>query len=298
MLTPSPAVLSLGGTQQLEIEMKGKEALEWLARNVHKWQDGKNFICYSMDHGCHIFHEHNKNCAEWFTHQEWLSMREKLQNKPKFADHPDAKCFVQNADGQWFKSDTDSEIYPIDDSGFWGMTGDGYWTAINEGIVLGDWRDTLEKRPNGINDMTPVAIPLDVNKHVNMHELQKVIIQNRAAATFDAQQPGPSEMTITTQDNSWHERGELPPVGTVCEYLPINCWTRCVVEFIGNKYAILGVQEFEVCVEIENIDFRPLRTEREKAIDAALSVLHIGGNDNTRSAKFIIEKLYDAGMLK
>ena len=106
-------------------------------------------------------------------------------------------------------------------------------------------------------------------------------------------------------DNSWHDRGELPPVGTECEFNhpEFKRFVGCLVvghhrhEAVcapsGGNYFGGSASQFRPLIQL-----RPLRTEREKAIDAALSVLPIGGNDNTRSAKFIIEKLYDAGMLK
>lgn len=267
------------------------EKLEWICRRVHKWDDRFRFVCVCFSYpnepvGVNWANE--SICGiDQFTHQEWLSMREKLQNKPKFADHPDAKCFVQNADGQWFKSDTDSEIYPIDDSGFWRMTGYGYWTAINEGIVLGDWRDTLEKRT----------------------ELETKTGQN--------------EMTITTQDNSWHERGGLPPVGTVCEakytdFAMANI-DRLMLELISNanqsswfQIKVVSAAEDDVffvasgyprALNVKALEFRPLRTEREKAIDEMADAVKSSGKYSNYTIcddviKVISERLYDAGYRK
>ena len=243
--------------------MKGKEALEWLARNVHKWHEGKNFICYSMDHGCHIFHEHNKNCAEWFTRQEWLSMREKLQNKPSWKDAPEwATHLAQNSRGVWFfmrngeQANSGSAAYFLCDY---------CWPMVCSGEVLGDYRDTLEKRPES------------------------------------ATKEGQNEMTITTQDNSWHERGELPPVGTECEFNhpEFKRFVGCLVvghhrhEAVcapsGGNYFGGGASQFRPLIQL-----RPLRTEREKAIDAACEAIGGVGDDEL----LVIEKLYDAGMLK
>lgn len=250
--------------------MNRQEKLEWLARNVHEWDDSYLYVeihfSTPMNPSRFGFTNHPNYSGLLFTKQEWLSMREKLQNKPKFADHPDAKCFVQNNDGQWFKSDTDSEIYPIDDSVFWRMTGDGYWTAINEGIVLGDWRDTLEKRPES------------------------------------ATKTGQNEMTITTQDNSWHERGELPPVGTVCELVCLS-GDVIVVEIVKSKNGkVYGwCDDDDAFYECESRKrLRPLRTEREKAIDEMVHefIVHYGDPKGGERYLGIAKKLYDAGYRK
>ena len=102
-------------------------------------------------------------------------------------------------------------------------------------------------------------------------------------------------------DNSWHERGELPPVGCECEYKPVNDWVKCKVLFAGDSLYVLGVQEVEICVRVLDVDFRPLRTEREKAIDEMVDILkakfnRLGGDGITVAG--IVDELYDAGYRK
>ena len=101
----------------------------------------------------------------------------------------------------------------------------------------------------------------------------------------------------STQDNSWHERGELPPCG-----VPVELWFggsfayNC--EFIvmrGNTYVMWNLDaDRPDAADYMNSQFRPCRTEREKAIDAACKAIGGVGEDGL----LIIERLYDAGMLK
>ena len=100
-------------------------------------------------------------------------------------------------------------------------------------------------------------------------------------------------------DNSWHERGEFPPVGVVCmaHITSEDKWVEAEIVAHRDGYA-LGWCHAEKCGYHgnENSDFRPLRTEREKAIDAACDVICKNGvHDFERG---VITKLYDAGMLK
>lgn len=101
------------------------------------------------------------------------------------------------------------------------------------------------------------------------------------------------------QDNSWHDRGEFPPAGCECEALYSDEWITVIsVGIDSSGYCVFEVPE---CMNDEppydgiheQARFRPLRTEREKAIDAACEA--IGG---VISGRLIIERLYDAGLLK
>ena len=102
-------------------------------------------------------------------------------------------------------------------------------------------------------------------------------------------------------DNSWHERGELPPVGTECEVLNNElynpAWEKCTIIYMSTYKCIYSAEsrsEMVGNVDLTGaIEFRPLRTEREKAIDAACKAI-----GDVMGGRLIIERLYDAGMLK
>ena len=99
---------------------------------------------------------------------------------------------------------------------------------------------------------------------------------------------------------SWHERGELPPVGCKCEILGAfghyQEWFPCkiIAEHSGSVFA--ANERAWINVKHGEREFRPLRTEREKAIDAACNVICKNGVHDFE--RLVITKLYDAGMLK
>ena len=99
-------------------------------------------------------------------------------------------------------------------------------------------------------------------------------------------------------DNSWHERGELPPCG-----VPVELWFggsfayNC--EFITRRrhhYVMWNLDaDRPDAADYMNSEFLPLRTEREKVIEDMSRVMHEHDsviNDDTLGA------LYDAGYRK
>ena len=81
--------------------------------------------------------------------------------------------------------------------------------------------------------------------------------------------------TPNSGGNDWHERGELPPVGTECEYYRCehNDWKSCRIEFIGRRVVVMsGTNGSEFCRKIAKLKFRPLKTERERAIEEMVAI--------------------------
>ena len=130
-----------------------------------------------------------------------------------------------------------------------------------------------------------------------MSKTPDVTISNQTSATITATQAGDGEMIITAQDNSWHERGELPPVGFWCEVKTktFNGWMKCFV--VGKSSRGDTVIECDDCAFIidSSYEFRPLRTEREKAIDEMADLI---AKSVFGSAKCQAERLYDSGYRK
>lgn len=122
--------------------MSNETGLDWLARNVHVWHEGSSYVCVNHTDGGHVFHEHNRNCAIWFTKDQWLARRAELQNKPSWGSvGSDINFISQHEDGQWIghseKPEEGGECFECDcEIAYYGY-----------GEILGDWRDTLEKRP-------------------------------------------------------------------------------------------------------------------------------------------------------
>ena len=128
-------------------------------------------------------------------------------------------------------------------------------------------------------------------------ELGKFAIVNSHTITRTEWQQERDKMSSKPEvDTPWHECGEFPPAG-----VPVELWFggsfayNC--EFIamrGNAYVVWNIDDDKPdCADYMNSQFRPIRTEREKAIDAACKA--IGG---VVGGRLIIERLYDAGLLK
>ena len=75
------------------------------------------------------------------TIDQWLARRAELQNKPSWdLSGSWSEYLAQDMDGEWKWLGENPSL------------GDEYWTADElrsqcKGVVIGDWRDTLEKRP-------------------------------------------------------------------------------------------------------------------------------------------------------
>lgn len=103
---------------------------------------------------------------------------------------------------------------------------------------------------------------------------------------------------IATIDNSWHERGELPPAS-----LPVELWVcgtfayNCeLIAKRGNNYVLWNLDSDKAdSADYMHSQFRPLRTERDKAIEEMANLI---AKSVFGSAKCQAEKLYDAGYRK
>lgn len=120
--------------------------LTWLARHVHAFEGGKNFITVSGD----LYFYRDKPPHEIsFSRDEWLARRAELQNKPSWADAPEwARSLAQHSVGRWTWYEEDPAT---NENGFW-VDGGVCQCAGESGEVLGDWRDTLERRPADISE--------------------------------------------------------------------------------------------------------------------------------------------------
>lgn len=92
------------------------------------------------------------------TVDQFITLAAKLRNEPKFEDHPDAKCFVCCPSGIWYKHTRTVNVTATDDDGgaWTSPQGEGRFSAIHQGVVLGDWKNTLIVRPG-----TSKVIPYD-----------------------------------------------------------------------------------------------------------------------------------------
>ena len=107
-------------------------------------------------------------------------------------------------------------------------------------------------------------------------------------------------------DDSWHERGELPPAG-----VPVELWWggsfayNCeLITRRGHHYVMWNLDaDRPDAADYMNSEFRPLsqlnplRTEREKAIDEMVKLIG-HGYMSAEMAKELVIKMCDAGYHK
>jgi len=219
--------------------MSNETDLDWLARNVHEWPAG--------DHQpwCYVYWKGGQravsgNCITVIQPcvrvemSEWLARRAELQNKPSWDAVPNhANWLTQDAAGTWLWHSSEPECR----NGMWvHSTTKGY---AAKGSVLGDWRDTLEKRPE--QDEFEPFTSIEDNQEQEMK-----------------------------QDNGWFERGELPPVGVVCEaYIDRpSQWIEAEIVAHKDGFAIGWCKSvMKGCHGDKASEFRPIRNERDVLAD-------------------------------
>ncbi|ELC7279608.1 hypothetical protein RJO76_000631 [Aeromonas veronii] len=294
--------------------------LTWLARHVHAFEGGKNFITVSGDL---YFYRDKPPHGISFSRDEWLARRAELQNKPRFADHPDAKCFFQHESGRWFKNVESSEM-SVDGIGWRNnqpsQRSDCGLVDIGLGEVLGDWRDTLEQRPIDLSE--PVGgvkeCGADGAEELNAMARRLLVALKSDPRSFDtgalAEMVELADAEIVKRDaavcggegylnNHWFERGELPPVGVKCEVLwGDGEW------YMTNVLAHLHINSSNICPVFTTewddevyvacmpcYKFRPIRTERDLAVE---EMMKDAGALQWETPKSIMLSLYDAGYRK
>lgn len=131
--------------------------LDWLARNVHVWPfsmlDSKpteDYVWHQPHCGGDILVVF-RDRPSVFNKDQWLARRAELQNKPSWDDAPEwSEWLAQDEDGEW-KWLAGLPVKYVDG-----------WAAVEikfccKGVVLGDWRETLEKRPADLSEQAVTA---------------------------------------------------------------------------------------------------------------------------------------------
>lgn len=133
-------------------------------------------------------------------------------------------------------------------------------------------------------------------------EQVKVEVNNETKNKVEVEMKSESEVTIKVSD--WHKNGELPPVGEVCEILGAfghyQEWFECKIIAEHNGSVFAANEKHWVNVMKGARDFRPLRTERDWAIDEMVGefINHYGDPKGGERYLGIASKLYDAGYRK
>lgn len=217
---------------------------------------------------------------DWFTRAQYLARRAELQNKPSWADAPEwANWLCQRDDGMWFWC---MEEPRVSENGW--ETRHEARAAYPSGdqipeYVLGDWRDTLERRPVDLSEPALTARLTEATENV------------LAAA--------PALMDENDRNN-WLERGELPPIGEFVDVEgedlvygdgELNCEVIAHVEDTAVIRMSYGLGCFQKHV------LSPSRTERDKTIDGMKQYCPYPGSWDT-VGRIYAEALYDAGYRK
>lgn len=125
------------------------EQLDWLARHLHKWPDrcaDLLFVGYRPEKSDLTWSSTSIGMSlrslERITRQQWLDRRAELQGKPSWECAPEwAEWLVQDKDGDWLWFEDEPLIGERD------FVHGANFTPESRGEVLGDWRDTRERRP-------------------------------------------------------------------------------------------------------------------------------------------------------
>lgn len=259
--------------------MNNETDLDWLARNVHEWPYGAAFVRIHTNGQEAVFITKSGSGlgGNAFNNDQWTARRAELQNKPSWNDAPEwATHLAQNGRGQWWFM-LNGKL--LGDSGRY-FESDRSTIEVARGEVLGDWRDTLEHRPE--NPRTELEV-----------ELVKAAFEPFTSIEDNQEKK-------MQQDNGWFERGELPPVGVVCETLaePELSWVEAEVLAHRDGFAIVWVVSEKCGAQCDTPGhFRPIRTERELAVEEMKQHCPYHGDWDT-VGRIYAEALYDAGYRK
>lgn len=300
--------------------------LTWLARNAHLWPEiapGRAFAAAFTVEGSVKWLEYPP--VDWdscYQKHEWLARRAELQNKPSFADHPDAKCFFQHESGRWFKNVESSDM-SVDGIGWRNnqpsRRSDCGWVDIGLGEVLGDWRDTLERRPVDLSEPAGGVKErgADGAEEINAMAKRLLVALKSDPRSFDtgalAEMVELADAEIVKRDakvcggegylnNHWFERGELPPVGVECVAVAEGCSAEAckIIAYHKDTVAVQWSNFNDGGLDVLSMPgwaFRPISTERDKAIDDMKQHCpHHGSWDTV--GRIYAEALYDAGYRK
>ena len=217
--------------------------LDWLARNVHEWKSGYDLAVVQRGGG-EIYVTWPSVCSSGITKKQWLARRAELQNKPSWKNAPEwAKWLAQDEDGELFWYENEPKLSEC----LFSYAG-GKVKYISTEKILGDWRDTLEKRPEQAEFEPFVSIEDNQEKEMK-------------------------------QDNGWFERGELPPVGCVCQFFSggydSDWFDWCIFHGLASCGGFIIEHHHRTSPEMVTVGlfnpsltkFRPIRTERDVLIE-------------------------------
>ena len=98
------------------------------------------------------------------------------------------------------------------------------------------------------------------------------------------------------------DAGELPMAGVTCEYKSDSGWRECFIVGMdqGNYLPVIQSYGALFFMPEDGLEFRPIQTEREKAIDKAFLKMYEGvlAPYNQEMIKNVLGAAFDAGLIK
>lgn len=239
------------------------EDLKWLATNKHEWNEHQLWCWIVLDTNgdryISFVNFDDPSGEKAIYRNQWQAARDELSGKPSWDSVPRwAEWTAQSPVGHW-------ECYaekPESDDEKWVHSCRGQCVdfAKYKGRVLGDWRNTLERRP---------CVP----------ESAKSDTQEVLSKADDKQWRGPED--------------GLPPVGMECEYAAAmgEDFEPCIfIGFVRGECYVLRHLDSPTSVDrfMSNDPgrFRHLRTEEDKAVEEMIAIAagKCGNNGLTRAA--------------
>ncbi|HHQ4617488.1 TPA: hypothetical protein ACSP2N_001503 [Aeromonas veronii] len=291
-----------------------EDDLTWLARNVTDSHMCDWYIKVADGYSSMTGGTPTGMSGTWCSRKQIIQRRAELQNKPSWADAPEwATHLAQNGRGQWWFM-LNGKL--LGDSGRY-FESDRSTIEVARGEVLGDWRDTLERRPVDLSEPAGGVKErgADGAEEINAMAQRLLVALKSDPRSFDtgalAEMVELADAEIVKRDakvcggegylnNHWFERGELPPVGEFVDVEgedlvygdgELNCEVIAHVEDTAVIRMSYGLGCFQKHV------LSPSRTERDKAIDDMRQHFPYPGSLDTIGLAYAAA-LYDAGYRK
>ncbi|WP_429069093.1 hypothetical protein [Aeromonas veronii] len=303
-----------------------EDDLTWLARNVTDSHMCDWYIKVADGYSSMTGGTPTGMSGTWCSRKQIIQRRAELQNKPSWADAPEwATHLAQNGRGQWWFM-LNGKL--LGDSGRY-FESDRSTIEVARGEVLGDWRDTLERRPVDLSEPAGGVKErgADGAEEINAMAQRLLVALKSDPRSFDtgalAEMVELADAEIVKRDakvcggegylnNHWFDRGELPPVGVECEFhggarvgrewpdslkdgakVKVLChYTPCMRPVAVFSFDIPGGK---LTSQASEACFRPIRTERDLAVD---EMMKDAGALQWETPKSIMLSLYDAGYRK
>ena len=291
-----------------------EDDLTWLARNVTDSHMCDWYIKVADGYSSMTGGTPTGMSGTWCSRKQIIQRRAELQNKPSWADAPEwATHLAQNGRGQWWFM-LNGKL--LGDSGRY-FESDRSTIEVARGEVLGDWRDTLERRPVDLSEPAGGVKErgADGAEEINAMAQRLLVALKSDPRSFDtgalAEMVELADAEIVKRDakvcggegylnNHWFERGELPPIGIECTAVADGILdANCIIIAISIEQVVVKwtkTQLFDV-LDMPGWSFRPTRTERDKAIDEMKQYCPYHGSWDT-VGRIYAEALYDAGYRK